>query len=89
MAKYEGKDHYFDPETGVLKNKLGIRDQEELKKAEAPLVEEMIQASIESFHQGDNSKFAAFIRANLRKLPTSDPNKVVPPKKREKPLEPR
>src|SRR5208337_2174436 len=34
MAKYEGKDHYFDPETGVLKNKLGIEDEEELKKAE-------------------------------------------------------
>ncbi len=216
MAKYEGKDHYFDPETGVLKNKLGIGDEEELKKAEASLVawrsfqlakkpmqgrfdldhlkaihkhlfsdvyewagelrdidlargnsyfanhaqivsaarpvfeklaeegylkgldgfafsaraayylgeinalhpfregngraqrefinhlaykngyfiewnisqEDMIQASIESFHQGDNTKFAAFIRDNLRKLPTPDPNKIVAPKKRAKPLEP-
>lgn len=38
MATYEGKDHYLDPETGVLKNKLGIKDEEELKTAEASLV---------------------------------------------------
>lgn len=38
MAKYEGKDHYLDPETGVLKNILGISDEEELKTAEASLV---------------------------------------------------
>ena len=38
MAKYEGQDHYLDPETGVLKNKLGIREEEELKAAEASLV---------------------------------------------------
>jgi len=38
MAKYEGQDHYLDPETGVLKNKLGITKEEELKKAEAALV---------------------------------------------------
>lgn len=37
MAKYDGKDHYHDPETGVLKNKLGIGDEDELKKAEASL----------------------------------------------------
>jgi len=38
MAKYEGQDHYLDPETGVLKNKLGISEEEELKAAEASLV---------------------------------------------------
>lgn len=38
MTKYEGQDHYLDPETGVLKNKLGIKDEDELKKAEASLV---------------------------------------------------
>jgi cell filamentation protein len=38
MTKYESQDHYLDPETGVLKNKLGIKDEEELKKAEASLV---------------------------------------------------
>ena len=32
--------------------------------------ERMLQASIESFHQGDTTKFAAFIRDNLRHLPT-------------------
>lgn len=38
MAKYEGQDHYLDPETGILKNKLGIGDEDELNKAEASLV---------------------------------------------------
>jgi cell filamentation protein len=38
MAKYEGQDHYLDPESGVLKNRLGIREEEELKAAEASLV---------------------------------------------------
>jgi cell filamentation protein len=38
MTKYEGQDHYLDPETGVLKNKLGIQDEEKLKRAEASLV---------------------------------------------------
>jgi cell filamentation protein len=38
MAKYEGQDHYLDPETGVLKNKLGISEEEELKAADASLV---------------------------------------------------
>ena len=209
MAKYEGQDHYLDPETGVLKNKLGIREEEELKAAEASLVawrsyqlvekpiqghfdlnhlkaihqhlfqdvyewagelrdvdltrdnsyfanhrymieaaslifaklaeenylqgmdsadfsrraayylgeinalhpfregngraqrefinhlaynngylidwtniseDDMIQASIESFHRRDNSKFAAFIRDNLRELPVSDPDEMARPK---------
>ena len=209
MAKYEGQDHYLDPETGVLKNKLGIREEEELKAAEASLVawrsyqlvekpiqghfdlnhlkaihqhlfqdvyewagelrdidlarndsyfanhrymieaaglifaklaeenylqgmdaadfstraayylgeinalhpfregngraqrefinhlaynngylidwtnireDDMIQASIESFHRRDNSKFAAFIRDNLRELPVSDPDEIARPK---------
>ncbi len=34
MAKYEGQDHYLDPETGVLRNRLGITDESELEKAE-------------------------------------------------------
>lgn len=38
MAKYEGEDHYLDPKTGVLRNKLGIGDEDELKQAEASLV---------------------------------------------------
>ncbi len=37
-AKYEGQDHYLNPETGVLQNKLGIREEEKLKAAEASLV---------------------------------------------------
>ncbi len=211
MVKYEGKDHYLDPETGVLKNKLGIGDENELKEAEASLLawrsfqlaenpikgrfdldhlkaihkhlfcdvyewageirnidlakdnsyfanhthidsaarpvfeklaeegylkgldavafstraayylgeinalhpfregngraqrefinhlaykngyfiewknisqKDMIQASIESFHQADNTKFAAFIRDNLRKIPVSDLNKTAPFKRR-------
>jgi cell filamentation protein len=38
MSKYEGTDHYLDPETGVLKNQLGIEDEDELKEAEAASV---------------------------------------------------
>ena len=38
MAKYEGQDHYLDPETGVLRNRLGITDESELEKAEASFV---------------------------------------------------
>ena len=38
MVKYEGKDLYLNPETGVLKNILDISDEEELKTAEASLV---------------------------------------------------
>ncbi len=35
MQKYAGSDHYLDPETGVLKNQLGIRDSKELEELEA------------------------------------------------------
>ncbi|MGB2679853.1 MAG: Fic family protein [Candidatus Competibacter sp.] len=35
--------------------------------------EAMTQASIEAFHRADTAKFAAFIRENLRRLPTSGP----------------
>jgi fido (protein-threonine AMPylation protein) len=38
MAKYEGQDHYLDPETGILRNRLGIADESELEKAEASFV---------------------------------------------------
>ena len=33
--------------------------------------EEMMQASIEAFHRGDTTKFAAFIRGHLRRWPIS------------------
>ncbi|MEO5348490.1 MAG: Fic family protein [Magnetococcus sp. YQC-3] len=35
MQKYAGNDHYLDPETGVLKNNLGIHDQKVLEAREA------------------------------------------------------
>ena len=38
MDKYEGQDHYLDPVTGVLRNRLGITDAGELEQAEASLV---------------------------------------------------
>ena len=110
MTKYESQDHYLDPETGVLKNKLGIKDEEELKKAEASLVawrsyhlahrngysidwtnvgqEELLQASIESFQRGDNTKFAAFIYDNLQKLPVPASNAAVLSNKKKKNPEP-
>ncbi|MFH0996850.1 MAG: Fic family protein [Pseudomonadota bacterium] len=39
---------------------------------------DMIQASIESFHQADNAKFADLIHDNLRQLRVSDLNKTIP-----------
>ncbi|MER2529093.1 MAG: Fic family protein [Candidatus Competibacter denitrificans] len=38
MAKYEDHDHYLDPETGILRNRLGITDESNLDKAEAAFV---------------------------------------------------
>lgn len=35
MNKYSNRDHYLDPATGVLINKLGITDAETLEKQEA------------------------------------------------------
>jgi cell filamentation protein len=40
MPKYSGNDHYIDPESGVLKNRLGITDQALLEAAEADFVAE-------------------------------------------------
>ncbi|EIJ6113791.1 Fic family protein [Salmonella enterica] len=37
MAKYEAKDPYTDPETGVLRNRLGIKDEATLERTEATL----------------------------------------------------
>ena len=38
MPKYANLDHYLDPDTGVLKNKLGLRDAAALATAEADYV---------------------------------------------------
>ena len=38
MAKYESQDRYLNPETGILRNRLGIADESELEKAEAAFV---------------------------------------------------
>jgi cell filamentation protein len=38
MSPYSGHDHYFDSESGVLKNLLGIRDAAKLEQAEAAFV---------------------------------------------------
>lgn len=35
MSKYSNTDHYTDPATGILRNRLGIASEEELKQAEA------------------------------------------------------
>jgi len=37
MSRYSNSDHYIDAKTGVLKNRLGIRSDAELEKAEADL----------------------------------------------------
>ncbi len=49
---------------------------------------DMIQAAIDSFQRGDNTKFAGFIRDNLRKLPSSGPDDNTTPKKRKSYPEP-
>lgn len=40
MPKYSGHDHYIDPESGVLKNRLGITEEALLEAAEADFVAE-------------------------------------------------
>lgn len=36
--KYDGGDRYFDPDTGILRNKLGLRTQQDLDLAETAFV---------------------------------------------------
>ena len=38
MSRYSGRDHYLDPASGVLRNRLGITDGATLEQAEAALV---------------------------------------------------
>jgi fido (protein-threonine AMPylation protein) len=38
MTKYSGRDHYLDPVSGVLKNRLGITDAAILEQSEEALV---------------------------------------------------
>ena len=38
MPRYSSSNHYLDPDSGVLKNRLGITDAATLEKAEAALV---------------------------------------------------
>jgi cell filamentation protein len=38
MSRYSGHDHYLDPASGVLKNRLGIADADTLEQTEAALV---------------------------------------------------
>lgn len=40
MPKYSGNDHYIDPESGVLKNRLGITEEALLEATEADFVAE-------------------------------------------------
>jgi hypothetical protein len=35
MSRYPANDHYLDPSTGALKNRLGIADADALEQAEA------------------------------------------------------
>ncbi len=37
-SKYSNSDHYIDPKTGILKNKLGARTKAELADAESEIV---------------------------------------------------
>ena len=44
MSRYSSHNHYLDPESGVLKNRLGITDAATLEKVEAALVATRAQA---------------------------------------------
>jgi fido (protein-threonine AMPylation protein) len=56
MAKYSNDDHYVDPESGVLKNRLGITDEARLEENEA--------AYVAAFHTGKASRFQVFSGAD-------------------------
>ena len=47
MPKYSGNDHYIDPESGVLKNRLGITDEALLEATEADFVAERSRELVE------------------------------------------
>ena len=52
MPKYSGNDHYIDPESGILKNRLGITDEALLEAAEADFVAERSRELSETSIQG-------------------------------------
>ena len=62
MAKYSNDDHYVDPETGVLKNRLGITDEATLEESEAAYV------AIKSFQLSQTPLKANFDIAHLQAI---------------------
>ena len=48
MPRYSGNDHYIDPESGVLKNRLNITDEALLEAIEADFVAERSRELFES-----------------------------------------
>ena len=68
ISKKEGNDHYLDPETGVFKNELDIRDEEKLSE------------SATGTHQSPSfQKWLSHRMENLRELSVSDPSKTPRP----------
>jgi fido (protein-threonine AMPylation protein) len=62
MTKYSGHDHYLDPASGVLKNRLGIADPAALEQAEAALV------ATRSYELSQSSLQGAFDLAHLQAI---------------------
>jgi cell filamentation protein len=60
MPKYSNNDHYTDPQTGVLKNLLGITTEDELEKAEATF------AGIRSYELAQNPLAGNFDLEHLK-----------------------
>jgi len=62
MTRYSNSDHYTDPQTGILKNLLGITTEEELEKAEATF------ASIRSYELAQNPIKGSFDLEHLKAI---------------------
>ncbi len=62
MSRYSNTDHYIDPETGVLRNRLGITSETELEKAEADF------AGTRSYELGKNPLKGKFDFEHLKAL---------------------
>ncbi|MDR3423786.1 MAG: Fic family protein [Alphaproteobacteria bacterium] len=62
MTKYSNNDHYTDPQTGVLKNLLGITTEDELEKAEATF------AGIRSYELAQNPIKGSFDLEHMKAI---------------------
>jgi fido (protein-threonine AMPylation protein) len=62
MSRYSSHDPYVDPATGVLRNRFGLTDEQELEAAEASL------SALRSYELAQNPLVGAFDLAHLQSL---------------------